>query len=146
MGRSTKNVVTYRTAFWCSCLKELSFLVRVRADSRQEERDMVRRFFVIIGFFLAVASARGQGSPPDQAEQQRILLDRIQQLEQRVSELEARGAVSSTPTVPAPGTSVEQKPESQPAAAAQAPSPGPAHEHEARDDQATVRQVDTHYP
>ena len=107
---------------------------------------MFRRLFVIIGFFLAVASARGQGSPPDQAEQQRILLDRIQQLEKRVSELEAKGGVSPAPTPPAPSTPVVQTPESEPAPAAQAPSPGPAHEHEARDEQAAVRQVETHYP
>ena len=49
---------------------------------------MLRRLFSTIGFFLAVTSAQGQGSPPNQAEQQRILLDRIQQLEKRVSELE----------------------------------------------------------
>ena len=107
---------------------------------------MLRRLFVIIGFFLAVASTPGQDSPPDQAEQQRILLDRIQQLEKRVSELEAKAGVSPTPTLPAPGAQIEQMPESQPAAAAQAPSPGPAHEHEARDQQAAVRQVETHYP
>ncbi len=106
---------------------------------------MHRAFFLTAGFFLATGAAWGQSAPtPDQTEQVKILLERIQQLEKRVSELETKPGLAPAPgpALPAPVTPAEQKPEPQQAAAA----PAQAHDHEAHDEQAAVRQVETHYP
>jgi len=52
---------------------------------------MVRAFSILGVLLLAVGAARAQGVPPtDQAEQMKLLLERIQQLERRVNELEAK--------------------------------------------------------
>lgn len=94
---------------------------------------------------LVAGAAWGQSPPaPDQTEQVRILLERVQQLEKRVSELETRqpaaaAAVLTAESAPAP---TMQKPESTDAAAA----PGQAHQHEAQVTPAEVHQMETHYP
>src|SRR5882762_11495762 len=83
--------------------------------------------------------------PLDQAEQIRILLERVQQLEKRVAELETK-----TPAAPVPAAEVSanvpapQKPET--AEAAPAPAPGPMHQHEPTESQATTRQLEARYP
>src|SRR6267378_435369 len=81
--------------------------------------------------------------PLDQAEQIRILLERVQQLEKRVAELETK-----TPAAPVPAAEVSanvpahQKPET----AEAAPAPGPMHQHEPTESQATTRQLEARYP
>jgi hypothetical protein len=128
---------------------------------------MRRQFLVIAGFFLATGTAWGQSSAPlDQAEQVKILLERIQQLEKRVSELESKQgiAVAAGPSAPAPSAQAQAKVEPQPSAvsaanappvapaAAPSPTPGPGpmagHDHEAQtqEDQTAIRQAEPHYP
>src|SRR6266404_3182955 len=89
-------------------------------------------------------AAWAQSPPPlDQAEQIRILLERVQQLEKRVAELETK-----TPAAPVPAAEVSanvpapQKPET----AEAAPAPGPMHQHEPTESQATTRQLEARYP
>jgi hypothetical protein len=83
----------------------------------------------------------------DQAEQVRVLLERIQQLERRVTELEARqtpqaGAISAA-NEPSPQLRAQQA-----AQAAAATGPGQAlHQHDVQEQQtATVQQMETHFP
>jgi hypothetical protein len=140
-----------------------NFLIRdPEPKSKQGEKSMHRAFFLTAGFFLATGAAWGQSSPtPDQTEQVKILLERIQQLEKRVSELETKQGPAPAAAPPAPVTPAEQKPEPQQAVAAAAPAtpaeqkpepqqaaaaPAQAHDHEAQDQQAAVRQMETHYP
>ena len=57
---------------------------------------MLRRLHVLMLMFLSAGVTWGQSSPPpDQAEQVRILLERVQQLEKRVNELEAKQPAAS---------------------------------------------------
>jgi hypothetical protein len=94
---------------------------------------------------LVAGAAWGQSPPaPDQTEQVRILLERVQQLEKRVSELETRQPAAAAPVLTAEGAPAPtvQKPESTDAAAA----PGQAHQHEAQVTPAEVHQMETHYP
>jgi hypothetical protein len=103
------------------------------------------RALSIFGVLLLVAGvARGQSSPPtDQAEQVRLLLERIQQLERRVTELEARQlpapapAVSAANEVPARSQTPQQ----------QTVPPGTqAHEHDVQEQPVTVQQMEQRYP
>ena len=104
---------------------------------------MHRRLIVIVGLFLAAGAARGQSSPtPDQTEQVKALLERVQQLEKRVAELEARQGTSPTPTVYASNLPAVQKSEPQEAPAL----PGQVHQHVAHDEQGEVQQAEAHYP
>jgi hypothetical protein len=109
----------------------------------------MRRGWIVVGVvFLAGGVARGQSSPPeDQAEQVRVLLERIQQLERRVTELEAR----QTPQVSAISAAKELSPQlraQQPTQALAAPGPGQvAHQHDVQEQQtATVEQMEIHFP
>jgi hypothetical protein len=92
---------------------------------------------------LTADAAWGQSPPaPDQTEQIRILLERVQQLEKRVSELETR-----QPAAPAPVLTAASAPAPPKQASAETPvSPAQAHQHESQEAQATVRQMETHYP
>ena len=105
---------------------------------------MRRRLPVLVVLMIFAASAaRAQGAPPDQTEQIRILLERVQQLEKRVAELETRtpaGAVAAA-EAPAP-VPVAPKPEM----AEAAPAPAPTHQHEQTESQATTRQLEARYP
>ena len=98
-------------------------------------------FFAVL--ILTAGVAWGQGPPaPDQTEQIRILLERVQQLEKRVSELETRQPAAAEPVLTAASAPAEQKPES-----AESPaSAGQAHQHESQETQAVVHQMETHYP
>ncbi len=105
---------------------------------------MRRRLPVLaVLMIFAAGAARAQTAPPDQAEQIRILLERVQQLEKRVAELETK-----TPAAPVPPAEVSanvpaaQKPET----AEAAPAPGPMHQHEPTESQATTRQLEARYP
>jgi hypothetical protein len=108
---------------------------------------MQRRLPVLLLVLLSASAARGQSSPPpDQAEQVRILLERVQQLEKRVNELEAKQV-----TAPAPPGAATEIAANVPPAALPTPRPaaGPAvqeHQHDSQQAQATVQQMETHYP
>lgn len=108
---------------------------------------MQRRLPVLMLMLLSAGVARGQSSPPlDLAEQVRTLLERVHQLEKRVNELEvkqvaappgAAAAIESAANMPSPAPSAPQ-PTS--VAAVQ------EHQHDAQRTQATLQQMETHYP
>jgi hypothetical protein len=95
---------------------------------------------------VSAASAAWAQSPPplDQAEQVRMLIDQVRKLEKRVAELEARPTAAAAPSESAANVPATPKPEL--AEAAPSPGPGQGHQHEGRDEQAAVRQMETHYP
>ncbi len=104
---------------------------------------MYRRLFVIASLLLTAGAAWGQSPPaPDQADQIRALIEQVQQLQRRVTELEAKVSASPIPVRYADNVSVEPKPIPQeaPAAAVQ------AHQHEGAEAQAAVHQIETHFP
>src|SRR5258708_7277300 len=89
-------------------------------------------------------AAWAQSPPPlDQAEQIRILLERVQQLEKRVAELETK---TSAALVPAAEVSANVPAAQKPETAEAAPAPGPMHQHEPTESQATTRQLEARYP
>src|SRR6202171_3110436 len=105
---------------------------------------MVRIGSIFAVLLLAAGVARAQGSSPtDQAEQVRLLLERVQLLERRVTELEARQApapataLSAANQVPTPSQTPQQQ---------TAPAGTLAHEHEVQEQAATVQQMEQHYP
>ena len=106
---------------------------------------MHRPLLFLAALILTASATWGQSPPaPDQTEQIRILLERVQQLEKRVSELETKQPAVAAPVMtaasaPAPAMA---KPE-----AAETPvSTAQVHQHESPEAQATVRQMETHYP
>ena len=108
---------------------------------------MLRRLLVLVLMLLSAGVAWGQNPPPlDQAEQVRLLLERVQQLEKRVNELEAKQAAVSTaptPTEIAANVPPAAPVATQPAAATTAVQ---EHRHDAQEAQAAVQQMETHYP
>src|SRR6266852_5063486 len=108
---------------------------------------MLRALSIFAVVLLAGGAVRAQGSPSaDQAEQVRMLLERVQQLEKRVLDLEARqappqaGAISAA-NEPSPQLRAQQAAQ---APAAAGPRPG---QHEMQEQQAaTVQQAEVHYP
>ena len=103
---------------------------------------MHRQLFVTAVLFFAAVSAWGQSQPlPDQTEQVRVLLERVEQLEKRVAELEAKQGVSPTPILTAAERTRVEKPESQGTTA----SPGTAHDQMAQE-QTVAQQAEVHYP
>jgi hypothetical protein len=111
---------------------------------------MVRASSILAVFLLAAGAVRAQSSPPaDQAGEVRMLLERVQQLEKRVTELEARQASPQAATISAAiQPSAQQLPAQQAAQAPAAAGPGPGqHQHDVQEQQAaTVQQMETHYP
>jgi hypothetical protein len=104
---------------------------------------MHRSLLVVTVLFLtATGAAWGQSStPPDQTEQIKSLLERIQQLEKRLADVETRLPASSTPVLTAANV-----PLSQPAATQTASPAVQEHQHDVAADQVAVRQMETHYP
>jgi hypothetical protein len=99
---------------------------------------------VLAMMLFVVCSARAQSPPPpDQTEQIRILLERVQQLEKRVADLETKPAAAAAAESPVNVAAVT-KPEK----AEAAPPPGPVqgHQHETAETQASVGQMEVHYP
>src|SRR2546430_12128651 len=88
---------------------------------------------------FAVGAARAQNAPPDQTEQIRILLERVQQLEKRVADLEVKTSTAAVPAAEVPAN-VPAAPK--PEMAEAAPAPAPIHQHEQTESQATTRQLD----
>ena len=108
---------------------------------------MRRRLPVLLLLLIFTNMAWGQSSPPaDQTEQVKLLLERVQQLEKRVNELEAKqGAVSAGPVAPvesAANAPSAAQPTSQPGATAGVQE----HRHDAQQAQAAVEQMEPHYP
>src|SRR5437879_11861639 len=92
--------------------------------------------------FGANAAWAQSPAPLDQAEQIRVLLERVQQLEKRVAELETK-----TPAAPVPAAEVSANvPAIKKQETAEAvPAPGPMHQHETTESQATTRQLEDRY-
>lgn len=102
---------------------------------------MRRGLLVIAGLLLAAGTGWGQTSPPttDQTEKVKALLERIERLEKRVVELEAKQAVAAGPSPSS--AAAEQKPEAPEVVAK------PVHSAEAHGDQmAVAQQAEVHYP
>lgn len=106
---------------------------------------MARAFSILGVLLLAVGAARAQDLPPtDQAEQLKILLERIQQLERRVNELETK---QGPPAQNAVYTASESAAPAQPTREAGAPA-GAMH-HDVQEQPATsptIEQLEPHYP
>jgi hypothetical protein len=108
---------------------------------------MRRRLPVLLLLLISASVAWGQSSPPpDQTEQVKLLLERVQQLEKRVNELEAKkGAVSAGP--PAAVESGANVPSmAQPTPQPGATAGGQDHQHDAQQAKAAVEQLEPHYP
>lgn len=104
---------------------------------------MRRPLLIIPAFLFAACVARGQSSTmPDQTEQIKALLARVELLEKQVAELKADRVVAlNSASNPAP-TPVNQTTEAQPLA-----KPAqPVDEHESHIPQEAARQIETHYP
>ncbi len=103
---------------------------------------MRKRVPVLAIMFFAVSPAWAQSPPPpDQAEQIRILLERVQQLEKRVAELETKPTAAAGAAATAANVPAAAKPEM-----AEAAPPGPGHQHEMAERQAATEQMEVHYP
>src|SRR6266851_3743582 len=104
---------------------------------------MHRPLSIIGVLILATGAAWGQSTPPpDPTEQVKLLLERVQQLEKRVSELESKQGAA-----PASSLSAASIPPAQQAAPQQTAAPaGQEHQHGGREEQAAVRQMETHFP
>jgi len=108
---------------------------------------MHRSLLILAALIFTAGSTWGQSSPPpDQTEQIRILLERVQQLEKRVAELEIKQPAGTAPVLTAAAAPAPTPPKPEPAEAAPTPTPVQAHQHDSVDAQATVRQLETHYP
>src|SRR5258705_12590695 len=92
--------------------------------------------------FGANAAWAQSPAPLDQAEQIRILLERVQKLEKRVAEVETKA-----PTA-AKESAVNVAAITKPAAAEAVPPPGPVqgHQHETAETQTSAGQMEVHYP
>src|SRR2546423_1018800 len=107
----------------------------------------MRRLLLVFGtllsgamLLLATSAASGQSVPTsDQAEQIKMLLERVDRLERRVAELE--NIQSSTAAAPSVVNAPRQPVEGQtPTASAS------AHQHDVQERQATIQQMETHFP
>jgi hypothetical protein len=104
---------------------------------------MRRALFIIPALLFAVCVVHAQSSTaPDQTEQIKALLERVDRLEKEVADLKAdRPTALNAPTTPV-APLVNQPPESQTVA-----KPAPqGHEHESQIPAETARQLETHYP
>ncbi len=103
----------------------------------------MKRPLLVFGTLLFGAStACGQSAPSsDQTEQVRMLLERIEKLERRVTELESKQA-ATPPPLSAATTAPVQPPSTQESTA----PPVQAHQHDVQERQAAVQQMETHFP
>lgn len=98
---------------------------------------MRRQLLVIPVLLFATGSTRGQSPPtPDQTEQIRVLLERVEQLEKRVADLESKQMAAPATVL----TAEKQRPEPQEPTAA----PEAMHDHATQE--AAAQQAETHYP
>src|SRR5438309_9861010 len=108
-----------------------------------EEGAVRRRLPVLVGLMIFASGAARAQTATDQTEQIRILLERVQQLEKRVGELETKTVAAAVPTAEA-AAPVPAAPK--PEMAEAAPAPAPMHQHEQAESQATTRQLEARYP
>src|SRR5438445_5053003 len=108
-----------------------------------EEGAVRRRLPVLVGLMIFASGAARAQTAPDQTEQIRVLLERDQQLEKRVGELETKTVAAAVPTAEA-AAPVPAAPK--PEMAEAAPAPAPMHQHEQAESQATTRQLEARYP
>src|SRR6266852_6491739 len=103
---------------------------------------MHRPLLIVTVLVFAAGAACGQSTPPDPAEQVKLLLERVQQLEKRVSELESKQGAAPTSSL-----SAASIPPAQQATPQQTAAPaGQEHQHGGQEEQAAVRQMETHFP
>jgi hypothetical protein len=95
-------------------------------------------------FATTPAWAQSPPPPPDQAEQIRVLLERVQQLEKRVAELETKPAAAAGGSLTAANVPAVAKTEIAPTTAA--PGPGLGHQNEMAEPQVAAGQLEVHYP
>src|SRR5437016_3661333 len=108
-----------------------------------EEGAVRRRLPVLVGLMIFASGAARAQTATDQTEQIRVLLERVQQLEKRVGELETKTVSAAVPTAEA-AAPVPAAPK--PEMAEAAPAPAPMHQHEQTESQATTRQLEARYP
>src|SRR5690242_15221684 len=109
------------------------------------ENTMRRPLFFVAIILFATSFARGQDAPaPDQAEQIKALLARVELLEKQVAELKAAQTASAAP--PAAGAAAVAT--ANPAPSAQAPLREKMQmpEHGGQIPQEAMQQMETHYP
>lgn len=100
------------------------------------------RTIAVVGVMLFAAVATGaQSSPPDQAEQVRLLLERVQRLESRLADLEAKEAPAATNVLAAANVSPSPTQTSQ-----EPPAGAQGHGHDVQEQPATVQQMEQRYP
>src|SRR5437879_3391824 len=114
-------------------------------NQKTVEEGAVRRRLPVLAVLMifATGAARAQSAPSDQTEQIRIVLERVQQLEKRVADLETK---TPAPRVPAAEVAASIPAAPKPEMAEAAPSPGPVHQHEPTESQTTTRQLEARYP
>jgi hypothetical protein len=105
---------------------------------------MYRALLIATILLLATSAAWGQSPPPaDLTEQVKALLERVDKLEKRVAELEAKQGAPSVAPAPTPTANTPTAPQAEAQAAAKAE---PAQSMEHMETQAAVGQMETHYP
>src|SRR5216684_697849 len=103
---------------------------------------MHRPLLIVTVLVFAAGAACGQSTPLDPAEQVKLLLERVQQLEKRVSDLESKQGAAPTSSL-----SAASIPPAQQATPQQTAAPaGQEHQHGGQEEQAAVRQMETHFP
>src|SRR5437899_2571302 len=104
---------------------------------------MHRPLLIVVVLIFAAGATWGQSTPPpDPTEQVKLLLERVQQLEKRVSELESKQWAAPTSSL-----SAASIPPAQQATPQQTAAPaGQEHQHGGQEEQAAVRQMETHFP
>jgi hypothetical protein len=111
-----------------------------------EEKPMYRRLLITVALSFAAIAARAQSPPPaDQSEQIKALLERVDRLEKRVAELEAKESSSSEPSLSASNSIPVRTPQPQQAS----PPSTSVHSHDEQQSasqQAAVQQAEVHYP
>ena len=104
---------------------------------------MPRPLFFIAVFFFAVGLVRGQDAPaPDEKEQIKALLARVELLEKQVAELKATQVASAAPAGPPSAATVKPAPSPELPAKPAVPMP----EHGGQIPQEAMHQLETHYP
>ncbi len=119
--------------------------VGFKAEAKTGMERMHRPLLLCAALILTADVAWGQSPPaPDQTEQIRILLERVQELEKRVADLETRPSAGGAAVLTAASAPAAAAPKQE---STEAPvSPAQAHRHESQETQATVHQLETHYP
>jgi hypothetical protein len=104
---------------------------------------MRRQLFFIAVWFFAVGLVRAQDAPaPDEKEQIKALLARVELLEKQVAELKATQVASAAPAGPPSAAAVKPAPSPELPARQAAPMP----EHGGQIPQEAMHQLETHYP